>query len=442
MELKDRTLPRKMNKMNDTTIAVLPIGEFNTDLVKKEFDAIIRTFDLSKTNLIVADPISDVKGARLSVKLLSEKDLDLLLLIVLRGLSAETIEAATQASPVPSLILPVQGRYALASSALAVGAMRESKALVELVYAPPDHPDFIRKCQQIARVAKAYSQIRKSRVGVIGGLFPNLVSCRYDSKIISSRLGMTLLPISFEAVRSSFQTIAGRTQEVEKLHQEITSSHNVNTADENALDAGIQLHLALKQIAQEKKLDGFATECWTGFPKELGLNPCMGFIEDAYTIACEGDVMLCTSLLIVRYLTGRSAYVGDLFDMDLDGILILTHCGAPASLSSNQVKVVLGKSQLALERGFDTMTCRPQMDRGPVTVFRFYGMECDKLHLASGELISCEQSPNLTVKVKINGNRWEFLEQCFGNHYLVVAGDIRTEMKLLCKWLGVTIFET
>jgi L-fucose isomerase-like protein len=168
----------------------------------------------------------------------------------------------------------------------------------------------------------------------------------------------------------------------------------------------------------------------------------MGFIEDAYALACEGDVMLCISLLIVRYLTDKSAFVGDLYDVDLDGILTLTHCGSAASLASNRSEVVLAKSQLALERGFETMTCRPRLERGPVTIFRFYGQECDKLHLASGELMSCEQSPNLTVKVKINANRWDFLDQCLGNHYLVVAGDIRSELKLLCKWLGITIFET
>jgi hypothetical protein len=56
--------------------------------------------------------------------------------------------------------------------------------------------------------------------------------------------------------------------------------------------------------------------------------------------------------------------------------------------------------------------------------------------------VSCEQSPNLTVKVRINANRWDFLDQCFGNHYLTAAGDIRSELKLLCKWLGITIFET
>ena len=77
-----------------------------------------------------------------------------------------------------------------------------------------------------------------------------------------------------------------------------------------------------------------------------------------------------------------------------------------------------------------------------MTLFRFYGRECDKLHVAFGELLDSELSPSLTVKVKIKGNRWDFLEQCFGNHYIVVTGDIRDELKLLGKWLKINIFET
>jgi hypothetical protein len=118
------------------------------------------------------------------------------------------------------------------------------------------------------------------------------------------------------------------------------------------------------------------------------------------------------------------------------------HCGAPASLAPNPETLLLGKSQLASQRGFETFTCRPQLNPGRVIVFRLYGRECDRLHLAQGELISCEQAPNLTVKVRIGGNRWDFLEQCFGNHYLVVAGDIRPELEILTRWLGITIYET
>jgi L-fucose isomerase-like protein len=167
----------------------------------------------------------------------------------------------------------------------------------------------------------------------------------------------------------------------------------------------------------------------------------MGFIDDAYTLACEGDVMLCISLLIGRYLTGKNAFAGDLYDLDLDGILSLVHCGAPASLASNRREIVLAKSQLALERGFETLTCRPRLNTGFVTLFRFYGENCDRMHLVSGELLSSKQSVNLSAKIRIDGNRWDFLQNCYGNHYLVVEGDIRNELKLLGKWLGITIFD-
>lgn len=428
--------------INHTIVTALPIGEFDTDRIRTEFDAIINAFNRLGADLVIADPVSDEEGARQSAQELSERNSDLLLIIPLRGLSAQAIETAARMSQAPCLIWPVQGRFALPSSTLAVGALRESGTPVELLYASPDHPDAIERIRCVARAAKAYSRIRQSRIGVIGGLFPNLVSCRYDPQTVGTRLGITLLPIAFEEIRDCIQGTSHRLHEIEQSRQEITSSYAVNAADVKSLDAGLKLHLALKQVAQEQKIDAFAAECWTGFPRELGLNPCLGFIDDAYTLACEGDVMACVSLLIVRYLTGTRAYIGDLYDLDLDGNLTLVHCGAPASLASNKREVVLSKSQLAMERGFETMTCRPRLEAGLVTLFRFYGRDCDKMHVALGELSSCEPSPNLMVNVRVTGNRWDFIGQCFGNHYVVAAGDIRPELKLLSKWLGITIFET
>ncbi len=427
---------------NSTIITALPIGEIDTDVIRSEFESIIGVFKGLGIDLFVADPVSDVESTRQSVQELSKKKPDLFLLIPLRGLSAQIIETAILTSHSPCLICPAQGRFALPSSTLAVGALQESKIPVELLYAPPDHPDFIKRLRCIIRTSRAFSRIQRSRIGVIGGLFPNLISCRYDPNIVSSRLGTTLVPISFKEIRNVIQSRADGMNNVEQLQRDITVSYKIDAGDLNALDAGIQLHRALKQVALEQKIDGFATECWSGFPKDLGLNPCMGFIEDAYTLACEGDVMLCIALLLVRYLIGTGAYVGDLYDLDLDGILTLIHCGAPASLASNREETIVSKSQLALERGFETLTCRPRLESGTVTLFRFYGRECDKLHVASGELLGSELSPNLTVQVKLKGNRWDFLEQCFGNHYIVVAGDIRSELKLLGKWLGIMILET
>jgi L-fucose isomerase-like protein len=427
---------------NKATVAILPVGEFESDTAQEGFEGLVEAFDRARADLLVLPAVSNEDEARESIQELSPKDPILLAIIVSRGLSAQAIEATARASRLPGLVLPLQGNYALPSSTLAVGACREDDLPVELLYGTPDEAGFIDKLNHTVSAASAYARIKNARIGVIGSLFPNLVACRYDPEMIQKRLGATLVPIPFESVRQARQGFAGENQPLTQYREKIAKAYQVDAADSTALTRGLQLHLALKRLAAEQRLDGFATECWSGCPGELGLNPCLGFIEDEYELACEGDVMLCLSLLMVQGLTGSRAFAGDLYDLDREGILTLIHCGAPASLSTDQAEVVLGNSQLALARGFETITCRPRLAPGPVTLFRFYGKECDKMHLARGSLIDCEQQPNLTIKVRIEGDRSAFLDQCLGNHYVMAAGDHRSELKLLAKWLGITVFET
>jgi L-fucose isomerase-like protein len=427
---------------NPPIVTALPIGEFDSKSVKSEFEAIIRVFEGLEIDLFTAAPVSSEEEARRSITRLSERNPDIILLVPLRGLSAQTIETALLTSPILCLIWPIQGRFALPSSTLAVGALHDKRVPVELFYAPPDNTTTPPRIQSIIRAAKAYSRLSHSRIGIIGNLFPNLVSCRYDPGIIEARLGTTFHSISFEEIRDVMKSLSHHVQEIEQFQQDITNKYTIRASDLNFLDGGVQLHLALKQLASEYKIDGFATDCWIGFPSELGLNPCFGFIEDAYMLACEGDVMVCLSQLIVRYITGTNPFVGDLFDLDIDGILTLAHCGAPASLAFKSEDVMLKNNQRAIQKGFSTLTCRPRLSPGPVTIFRFYGKDCDKMHIATGDLIKSEEGLDLMVKIKLLGDRWDFLGQCFGNHYIVVPGDIRNELKFLCKWLRITPYET
>ena len=423
-------------------VTALPIGEFSSQQVKDEFHAISGVFSRLGAQVVTADPVAEVQAARQSVAGLALSQPDLLLIVPLRGASAPVIEATGHASPAPCLVWPVQGRFALPSSALGIGALREANIPVELVYAPADNPTAAELAGRILRAATAFVGIRRSRIGVIGSLFPNLVSCRYDAETVSTKFGATLLPIPFEEVKKAIQQVPEEAVASLKVELNSVYAYAVKAGSERALAAGLKLHLALKDIARQERLDGYATECWSGFPARLGLNPCLGFVEEAYSLACEGDVMLCIALLIVRNLTGSSAYVGDLYDVDLDGLLTLVHCGGPAALASDPQKVTVAQSPLALERGFETMTVRPELDPGPVTVFRLYGANSDKLHVAQGNLVGCDLSANLTVKVALSGSRWDFLKECYGNHYIVVAGDIRPELALLAKWLGITLIET
>src|SRR3954449_459625 len=102
-----------------TLVAAVPVGEFDTPLIRAEFDAIIQMFAGLGAELLVAEPVSDEAAARQAVEASLSRSPDMLLLIPLRGLSAQTMEAAALASPAPCLIWPIQGRFALPSSTLA-----------------------------------------------------------------------------------------------------------------------------------------------------------------------------------------------------------------------------------------------------------------------------------------------------------------------------------
>ena len=431
-----------MTELSAPTIAVLPIGELDQAATRDEFEAKLAVLRRMSAELLLNDPVSDEPAARQVVERWADQRPDLLLIVGLRGLSAEAQEAAARALAVPCLLWPTQGRYALPSSALAAGALRESRADVELLDGPPDDPLTLARLRRFIRAARAYARLRRSRIGLIGGLFPNLVACRYDTEIVQARLGVRLIPLDYADVRAAMHAAASRPDEIAAARQALADAYAIAAVDAPALSSGLSLHQALKQIARDQNLDAFATECWSGLPRALGLNPCLGLTEDAYGIACEGDVMACCALLLTRYLTGVSAYVGDLYTLDLAGKLTLIHCGGPASLAADQHDTFVGRSALGLERGFETVTCRPQLPAGPVTLLRFYGHNCDHMHLAAGTLLDCQQSPNLGVNVQLGGDRWDFLDHCLGNHYLVVPGDLRPELALWCRWQGVELHET
>ncbi len=49
------------------------------------------------------------------------------------------------------------------------------------------------------------------------------------------------------------------------------------------------------------------------------------------------------------------------------------------------------------------MTVRPKINPGPVTLLRLYGAQCDQMHVALGELLGSDQSPDFVDKSQAQG---------------------------------------
>jgi hypothetical protein len=119
-----------MNMTNTANLVVLPAGKFGTDPFGSQFKAIIGVFNRLGVSPVVANPASDEKGARNSIRDIAEKIPDLVLPIPLRGLSVQAMETAARGRHRPYLIWPTGGGFALPSGSLATGALRESEILL------------------------------------------------------------------------------------------------------------------------------------------------------------------------------------------------------------------------------------------------------------------------------------------------------------------------
>ncbi len=369
-----------------------------------------------------------------------EADPDALVVLVTHGNSAREIVAAVEGVGCPAIVWAARERWAWPSSALAMGRLREEGRSVALVYGQPDEDGAFAAFRQALRSAAALSQLARSRIGVIGGVYPNLVSCSYDRAAIKAALGVDIVDIPFDAVRAGVAAVR-EDQEAACVARALTL-HTVKADLTGRHRAGVRLHLALQQVARHHGLDGYAVECWSRLPEELGTNPCFGFVEDSYIMACEGDVLLAVTLIVARALTGACPYAGDLYDLDRQGVLALRHCGAPMSLARDPKAAVIDESAQASERGFPTPVCRPQLAPGPVTLLRVYGASCQTVHMARGELIDAESQREMVVRVRICGNRRHFVDHCTGNHYVVVPGDVAEEIRLIARWKGMELFDS
>lgn len=388
--------------------------------------------------LVDGGRVAEEWQAESAVAGLMQQKPDIMLLLVFTGRTAPVIDAAARASAVPVLIWAIGRDFSFPSSALAGGALKESSTLFRLVHGEPDDGKTISSIMETIRVSSAVVKLRRSKMGLVGGLFFNLISCRYDPAVVTGKFGIDLKPVSYEEIQELMVHAKENEKGLEDLER-LCCLYSLKTPLEK-LRPGLELHMALKRLAEEKGFDAFAVECWTGLPKALGLNPCLGFIVDSYVIACEGDAVMGVMLLAIRYMTGAIPFACDVQHIDGNNVATVCHCGASPSLTCGDV--ILDLSPVALRQGFNTVTCRPELANGFVTMVRLYGSVCDRMHIACGEIISCDRRESLTVSIKLHGDRAAFIEECTGNHYIVASGDIREELHLFANWMKINIKET
>ncbi len=219
------------------------------------------------------------------------------------------------------------------------------------------------------------------------------------------------------------------------------------TPEKNAKDFA-RLYKAYKEYVTDNKIGALASRCWPDFFTSFGTPVCavLAMLNDlGIASSCEADTYGALSMYLGMQLTQNATFFGDPVSLDeKENTISFWHCGTAAcSLAREDTGAVVGEHcnrhiGPTLEFG-----CKPsekvtifRIGRTPEGAFRFF--------LATGEALDKPKQflgTSLVVKTDSFAEKiiYSTVEGGWEPHYVVIYGDVATELEILAHMLNISI---
>ncbi|AIF68872.1 hypothetical protein PAP_02200 [Palaeococcus pacificus DY20341] len=254
----------------------------------------------------------------------------------------------------------------------------------------------------------------KMRLGLIGRASPWLINESFNPPYVHISL-------------KKFYEYYDRVTDAEgwKVVEEIVArARNIKEPSREDLIKAGRIYVALKNIIDDYKLDGFAIGCFDLIGKIKG-TPCLAlamFNAQGIPAACEGELNSLLGMVIARRFFNKPAFMGNIADYGEDYI-ILAHCTAPLISSY----VLRSHFESGIGVGVEV-----ELPRGRASILKINGR---KAVVAGVEVVDRERSNyrcRTQMKLRIEDAR-EFIDGTLGNHHLLIYVDSEELADLLSE---------
>jgi L-fucose isomerase-like protein len=246
---------------------------------------------------------------------------------------------------------------------------------------------------------------------------------------------------------------------IDALNNKAKVSNRINKSD---LFICIKMFLALKQIVEDHKLDAVNVKCQYELSQEFGMTACLPIslmAEEGIVAACEGDIIITTSMVIFNYFTDQKIFYGDIVDIK-DNVIWLSSCGAaPFSLADRSKDVFINN----FDSFFEDLRGYKKAEPSLREVNPFRGL-MNSFVLKPGELtVGCliegvgeykfiavrglgleselRQEFFPGIEIEIQGDMDRFIDNIPSQHFTFCYGDMIDPLKDLCGILGIEFLQ-
>jgi L-fucose isomerase-like protein len=414
--------------------------------------------DLLSTPPVIVD--EDVAPTRRS---LQEADYDFLVVLLLSWVEAPLLIATLEdhLTTCPILLwshttFEEDGEQLTLGPLPAAGVVRqtleEMGAHFKFIYGQPDDPKVCSKARAYALAAFARQALRGAKIGLFGYISMGMYTGTFDHTKLRREIGP-------EIVQLDQYTIVKKVEEIpDKVVQDLVEKYKAQWllaegVTDEALAATMRQYAAIQQLSAEHGFEALTVKCQYELSRLFGLAPCiaLSILGDELPVSCEGDVPLIVTQLMIHHLTGGSVTsYGDLHDIYPGDEVLFGACGfAPLSHAAGQPQI--GRHTALYEGLLNTSPYK----EGQVTLARLANDGPGyKMHIATGQAkpfdtppatqdkppppfreVGCPPYP--FIRVALDGNVDDFMQNLMSQHYAIVYGNVREPMLELCGMLGI-----
>lgn len=308
--------------------------------------------------------------------------------------------------------------------------------------------------EKIISAIYVIKNIRNKRIGLIGSRAPGFYTSNFDELKLRKEMGIEVEYIDISKVYDYAEKISKK--EIINtdgyVRQYVDSISNISEHDYQKL---IKIFSSLLKISEEYGLNAFAIKCWPEFMEDYGIAICpiLGMLNShGLSASCEGDIYGVVTMLIQKYISGKTPFFSDFIYMDTSNIGLFWHCGsAPCDLAKNKSDVTL-RNYPKLQKGTPENGCTFNFSinakNKEVSISRL-GTDINgdfrMLNISAAGREVDEILRGNTCKVKFHSSidiiKKTILNNGFEHHYSVILSDISAELAEIAFWKNIKIYQ-
>jgi len=327
------------------------------------------------------------------------------------------------------VLLTHEKQNSLSSALNAVFKIKQKGKYVKIIHGLSSSS--LKEIRYMSLISEVLSQLRGKKI-MLFCASKDWVKKTYNVEFLEEKLGMSIDLVSLEDFLKDFEKMKENGWIVEKYSRfpcrEITVKDVVRAS---------RVFTAMQSYLEKSGANICTIRCFP-FLVKAKITPCLAlshFLDNGISAACEGDLSSLLMLEILRLLSGKPAFMGNVEDFH-DNLLLLAHCTVASTIVSDCT------IRSHFETGFGTSIAGIFKEKEEVTVTNF-SPDFQSIFITTGTIENgqpiSEEFCRTQVLIKIKNSPEKIVESALNKHLCVIDGNFEEELKRLAEVLKIVI---